>query len=71
RATGALVVAEEHNILGGLGSSVAETLIKEYPTPTEFVGVKEFRGYGVKSLEDLGLTASDIVRAVKRVVKVK
>jgi len=71
RATGALVVAEEHNILGGLGSSVAETLIKEYPTPTEFVGVKEFRGYGVKSLEDLGLTASDIVRAVKRVVKVR
>jgi transketolase len=71
RTTGALVVAEEHNILGGLGSSVAETLIKEYPTPTEFVGVKEFRGYGVKSLEDLGLTASDIVRAVKRVIKVK
>jgi transketolase len=71
RTTGALVVAEEHNILGGLGSSVAETLIKEYPTPTEFVGVKEFRGYGVKSLEDLGLTASDIVRAVKRVVKVR
>jgi len=71
RATGALVVAEEHNILGGLGSSVAETLIKEYPTPTEFVGVKEFRGYGVKSLEDLGLTASDIVRAVKRVMKVR
>ena len=71
RATGALVVAEEHNVLGGLGSSVAETLIKEYPTPTEFVGVKEFRGYGVKSLEDLGLTASDIVRAVKRVMKVR
>jgi len=75
RTTGALVVAEEHNVLGGLGSSVAETLIKEYPTPTEFVGVKDMYGHSARSLEDLrkflGLTASDIVRAVKNVVRVK
>ncbi len=71
RSTGALVVAEEHNILGGLGSTVAEVLVREYPVPIEFVGVKDFRGYRVRSLEDLGLTASDIVRAVKEVVRVK
>jgi len=71
RSTGALVVAEEHNILGGLGSTVAEVLIREYPIPIEFIGVKNVYGYSVKSLEDLGLTASDIVRAVKNVVRVK
>ena len=75
RSTGALVVAEEHNILGGLGSTVAEALIREYPVPIEFVGVKDMYGHSARSLEDLrkflGLTASDIVRAVGRVVKVK
>jgi len=75
RSTGALVVAEEHNILGGLGSTVAEVLVREYPVPIEFVGVKDMYGHSARSLEDLrkflGLTASDIVRAVGRVVKVK
>jgi len=75
RSTGALVVAEEHNILGGLGGAIAEVLIREYPIPIEFVGVKDMYGHSARSLEDLrkflGLTASDIVRAVDRVVRVK
>jgi len=41
RQTGAIVVAEEHSIIGGLGSAVAETLGEHYPTPIVRVGVRD------------------------------
>ncbi len=41
RQTGAIVVAEEHSIIGGLGSAVAEILGEHYPTPMTRVGVKD------------------------------
>lgn len=73
RKTGALVVAEEHNVLGGLGSAIAEIVVREYPIPMEFVGVKDSFGHSARSLEDLrkflGLTSSDIVRATTKVVR--
>lgn len=37
----AILTVEEHQIIGGLGSAVAETVVKEYPVPMEFVGVKD------------------------------
>ncbi len=41
KKTGAIVTAEEHQIIGGLGSAVAEVVSEEYPTPIEFIGVRD------------------------------
>jgi transketolase len=41
---GALVVAEEHQIIGGLGSAVAECLVENHPVPVEFIGVRDAFG---------------------------
>lgn len=40
-ATGAIVTAEEHQVMGGMGSAVAEVLTEEHPVPIEFVGVRD------------------------------
>ena len=72
--TGAVVTCEEHNIIGGLGSAVAEVLSEECPVPMERIGVKdEFGKSGVPAqlLKEYGLTAEDIVAAAKRVIKKK
>ena len=37
--TGAIVTAEEHSIMGGLGSAVAEVVVQNHPVPIEFIGV--------------------------------
>ncbi len=70
--TGAVVTAEEHSIYGGLGSAVAELLVNEYPVPIAFVGIKDAFGKSARNLSDLrrylGLTSSDIVNAVRKVV---
>ncbi|MEM0120862.1 MAG: transketolase C-terminal domain-containing protein, partial [Thermoprotei archaeon] len=44
KKTGAVVTAEEHNVFGGLGSAVAELLIKTYPVKMEMVGVNDVFG---------------------------
>lgn len=71
KETGALVTAEEHNVLGGLGSAVAEVVVKEVPVPMEFVGVQDSFGES-GTPKDLmakyGLTADHIMAAVKRVI---
>ena len=71
RKTGAIVTAEEHSILGGLGSAVAETLARTAPTPIEFVGVKDVFGKS-GSYKELaaffGTDSAAIVEAVKRVI---
>ncbi|NMB46146.1 MAG: transketolase family protein [Firmicutes bacterium] len=72
--TGAIVTAEEHNIIGGLGSAVAEVLVENDPIPMERLGVKDTFGQSGKPDELLKLyelTAQDIVGAVKRVIKRK
>ena len=74
RETGALVTAEEHSIIGGLGSAVAEVLAEYAPAPLERVGVKDVFGESGKPqelLEKYGLTAPDIKQAVYRVLKRK
>jgi transketolase len=74
RETGAIVTAEEHNIIGGLGSAVAEVLAENIPTPLERVGVKDVFGESGKPqelLEKYSLTAKDIKEAVYRVIKRK
>ena len=69
--TGAIVTAEEHNILGGLGSAVAEVIVAHKPVPVEFVGVQDTFGESgtpTELMTKYGLTTDDIVNAVNRVV---
>jgi len=74
RTTGAIVTAENHNIIGGLGSAVAEVLCTLATAPLEMVGVRDqFGQVGTEDyLRDVyGLSAVEIVEAVMRVVKRK
>jgi transketolase len=69
--TGALVSAEEHSIVGGLGGAVAEALSATQPAPLERVGIADrFGDSGAVStlLEVYGLTTAAIVQAVRRAV---
>jgi len=70
--TGALVTAEEHALIGGLGSAVAEVLADMYPVPLERVGIRDAfcpTGRNVDELLDAcGLSVSSIVQAAKRVL---
>jgi len=69
---GAIVTAEEHSILGGLGSAVAEVLAEKMPTPMRRVGVKDKFGQSGDPKELLklyNLTAEDIVSATKELKK--
>ncbi len=72
--TGAVVTAEEHSILGGLGESVARLLALHHPVPQEFVAVKDQFGQSGKDFELMklyGLDAEHIVAAAKKAVKRK
>lgn len=74
KETGAIVTAEEHSIIGGLGSAVSEVVCEEYPVPVLKVGVKDTFGESGKPnelLEAYGLTAKDVVAKVKDVLKLK
>lgn len=74
RETGAIVTAEEHSIIGGLGSAVAEVLVENCPVPMERVGVKDVFGESgtpADLLAKFGLTADQLVEAVERVVQRK
>ncbi len=74
KSTGAIVVAEEHSIIGGLGSAVAETLSECYPVPVLRVGVEDkFGRSGTVSalLEAYGLTAANIAAKAKSAVLLK
>lgn len=69
--TGAVVTCEEHSVIGGLGSAVAEVLGEQAPVPLERVGVKDTFGESGKPkalLAKYGLTAADVAAAVRRVV---
>jgi transketolase len=69
--TGAVVTAEDHNIHGGLGGAVAESLAATRPCPIEFIGVKDVFGASGEP-EELatlyGLTAPHIAKAAKRAI---
>lgn len=72
KITGAAVTAEEHSIIGGLGSAIAEALTEHYPAPLERVGLKDTfgeSGQPAELLQKYGLTADAIKDAVLRVIK--
>ncbi len=72
--TGAIVTAEEHNILGGLGSAVTEVVCETVPVPVVRVGVNDTfgkSGPAVELLKLYGLCASNIAARVKDVLTLK
>lgn len=77
KETGAIVTAENHSIIGGLGEAVATVLVENIPTVMARIGVRdEFSQSGVITPDGkdelkihLGLTAQDIAGAVKETIK--
>jgi len=69
--TGAIVTAEEHSIIGGLGSAVAEVVCETKPAPVVRVGIKdEFgrSGQAGELMAEYGLTADEICKAARRAI---
>ena len=74
KETGAIVTAEEHSIVGGLGSAVSEVVTEEFPVPVVKVGIKDTFGESGKPdqlLEKYGLTVESIVNSAKRAISLK
>ncbi|HOY94891.1 MAG TPA: transketolase C-terminal domain-containing protein [Catalimonadaceae bacterium] len=74
RKTGCAVSAEEHQLNGGLGDSIAQLLSRNYPKPLEMVGVDDqFGESGTPEalMEKYGLNASSIVKAAKKAISRK
>src|SRR3990172_2283006 len=71
-STGAVVTAEDHNIVGGLGGAIAEVLGENYPTPMKRIGMKDrfgTSGDGLQLLEYFGLKARNIVQAAHELLE--
>jgi transketolase len=74
KTTGAVVTAEEHQMVGGLGGAVCECLSENYPVPIKRIGIADRFGESGKTvelLEKFGLTHSHIVSAAKEAIKDK
>jgi transketolase len=74
RETGAIVTVEEHQVAGGFGSAVAETVVQTHPVPMRFVGIQDRFGESgtpQELFEAFGLTAAHIVSAVEEVLTAK
>ena len=74
RETGAIVTAEEHNVIGGLGSAVAEAVAEAYPVPVLRVGVEDQYGRSgtvPALLEMYGLTPDNLVAKAKAAIALK
>ena len=74
KETGAVVTAEEHTILGGLGGAVAEVIVQHHPVPMRFVGVHDQFGTSgdpAVLLKIFHLMPEDLVKAAKDVLQLK
>lgn len=72
--TGAVVTAEDHQVMGGMGSAVCEVLAKECPVPVEMIGVQDRWGESGTTdelMNEFGLLAKHIQKAVMKVIKRK
>ena len=72
--TGAIVTAEEHTVMGGMGSAIAEVVCQACPVPMKMVGIQN--RFGVSGEPDelfkyFGLTADEIVKASREVLAMK
>ena len=74
KETGAIVTAEEHNVIGGLGAAVSEVLVQTENVPMEFVGVEDIFGHSAAPkvlLEKYGLTPENIAAKAKKAISRK
>lgn len=74
KETGAIVTAENHNVIGGLGAAVAQVVCEEYPVPMGRIGIQDTFGevgFTPLLMERFGLTAQDIAAEVMRVIAKK
>jgi transketolase len=74
RKTKCAVTAEEHNILGGLGDSIAQVAAKHCPVPIEYVGTKDVFGESgtpAQLLKKYGLDVPDIIAAAEKALSRK
>ena len=74
KETGVIVTAEEHSVIGGLGSAVAEAVTECCPVPVVKIGVNDEYGYSgpaVELLKKFGLCAENIVKTTKEALKHK
>ena len=74
KETGAIVTAEEHSIIGGLGAAVSELLCEECPVPVVKLGVNDVFGHSgpaPKLLDEFGLRAVNIVEKAKKAISMK
>ena len=74
RETGAIVTAEEHSVIGGLGGAVAECLSAAVPAPLERVGINDTfteSGPYAALLDKYGLNAASIAAATRRAIERK
>jgi len=74
KETGAIVTGEDHQVIGGLGSAVAEIMAKNYPVPIEMIGVQDRFGESGKPdelMKAFNLTSEDIKKAVLKVIERK
>ena len=74
KKTGAIVTAEEHSVIGGLGSAVAELLAEKCPTPLRRVGVEDvfgMSGPATELLDIFGLNAANICAKAKEAIAMK
>lgn len=70
----AIVSVEEHQIVGGLGSAIAEVLVQNYPVPMELIGIHDKFGQSgapTELIEHYGMGISHIEKAVERVISRK
>ena len=74
KEAGAIVTVEEHQVMGGMGSAVAEVLAQNYPAPIEFIGVQDKFGQSgtpEELIEYYGMGKNSIVEAVKKILRRK
>lgn len=74
KETGAIVTCEEHNVIGGLGSAVAEVLAKNFPVPAEMVGIEDVFGKSGKPadlIKKYGLTPENIAEKARKALSRK
>ena len=73
KETGAIVTAEEHYIMGGLGSAVTEVVCANCPVPVKIIGTDRFgkSGKPAELFEEYGLTAENIVKQAKAAIAMK
>ena len=73
RETGCIVTTEEHNIIGGMGSAVAESVSESYPVPIKRIGVQDMFGESARDkevpllLEKHGITSFNMAKQVKEI----